>query len=280
MTLIDPATLLSRLGDLPALPQALTDLLTALDREDVALDELAATLSHDQALAAKTLRLANSSFYGLSGRVNSIRDAIGVLGLRSLGTALTAAAVAGRFSRPRCEGFDLAAYWRHSIACGLCARQLARAAGLDANAAFTAGLLHDLGHLVLASHAPDVQAAVYTLRAQRDCEMLQAERELTGTDHAAIGAQVAQRWHFGSDVVLAIRDHHEPPASNGPSLVDLVHVANGFVHALDLAGLPDEMVPDISAESWNRLGLTQAQCEAALSATESELEELCQALGV
>lgn len=280
MKMLDPAVLLNRLGDLPALPQALTDLLRALDREDVALDELAATLSHDQALAAKTLRLANSSFYGLSGRVNSIRDAIGVLGLRSLGTALTAAAIAGRFARPRCEGFDLAVYWRHSIACGLCARQLAQTQGLDANAAFTAGLLHDLGHLVLASQLPDVQAAIYALRAQRDCEMLQAERELTGTDHAVTGAQVAQRWHFGVDVVEAIRHHHAPPPWPRAQLVDLVHVANGFVHALDLSGLQDELVPDLNAESWNRLALTQAQCNAALSATESELEELCQALGV
>lgn len=280
MTLRDHPDLLSRLRDLPALPQALTDLLTALDREDVALDELATTLSHDQALAAKTLRLANSSFYGLSGRVNSIRDAIGVLGLRSLGTALTAAAVAGRFGRPSCKGFDLAAYWRHSIACGLCARQLASTQRLDPNAAFTAGLLHDLGHLVMASHLPDIQATIYALRAQRDCEMLLAEREITGTDHAATGAQVAHRWHFGVDVVDAIRHHHEPPPSPRPRLVDLVHVANGFVHALDLAGQEDELVPDINAECWNRLALTQAQCNDALSATESELDELCQALGV
>lgn len=280
MSLLDPADLLKRLGDLPALPQALTDLLTALDREHVAIDELAATLSHDQALAAKTLRLANSSFYGLSGRVNSIRDAIGVLGLRSLGTALTAAAVAGRFARPQCKGFELAAYWRHSIACGLCTRQLARNLRLDGNAAFTAGLLHDLGHLVLASHLPEAQATVYALRAERDCQLLHAERELLGTDHAVIGALVAQRWHFGSDVVAAIRHHHEPPAAAAPGLVDLVHVANGFVHAVDLAGLSDEMVPDISAESWNRLALTQAQCEAALAATEAELDDLCRALGV
>lgn len=280
MSLLDPADLLKRLGDLPALPQALTDLLTALDREHVAIDELAATLSHDQALAAKTLRLANSSFYGLSGRVNSIRDAIGVLGLRSLGTALTAAAVAGRFARPQCKGFELAAYWRHSIACGLCTRQLARNLRLDGNAAFTAGLLHDLGHLVLASHLPEAQATVYALRAERDCQLLHAERELLGTDHAVIGALVAQRWHFGSDVVAAIRHHHEPPVAAAPGLVDLVHVANGFVHAVDLAGLSDEMVPDISAESWNRLALTQAQCEAALAATEAELDDLCRALGV
>jgi putative nucleotidyltransferase with HDIG domain len=280
MTAHDPAALLGRLRDLPALPQALASLLEALQREDVAIDDLAATLSQDQALAAKTLRLANSSFYGLRGRVNSIRDAIGVLGLRSLSTALTAAAVSGCFAQPRCRGFDLAAYWRHSIACGLCARHLARSLRLDDGTAFTAGLLHDLGRLTLASLAPDWLEPVYDQRRQLDCTMLQAERDVLGTDHAELGAHVARRWHFGNDVVEAIRLHHAPPAGATVSLTDLVHVADVFVHGLDLAGVPDEMVPPLAADAWGRVSLSEAECETVFEQTEAELEELCDALGV
>lgn len=280
MTVADPASVLGRLRDLPVLPQALTELLVALQRDDVAIDQLVDAISHDQALVAKTLRLANSSFYGLSGRVTSIRDAVGVLGLRNLTTALTAVAVSGRFGAPRCPGFVLAAYWRHSVACGLCARHLARALRLDDGAAFTAGLLHDLGRLALASQAPERLAGVYEHRERLDCQMLQAEAETLGTDHTAIGALVAQRWRFGDDVVEAIRNHHAPLPANAPSLTDVVHVSDCLVHALDLAGVPDELVPPLAADVWNRLGLTQAQCDLVLERTEGELDSLCEALGV
>jgi len=90
---------LDRLGDLPALPQVVLDVQDALSRENVSIDEIAARISHDQALAARTLRLANSSFYGVRGRVVSIRSAIGVLGLRSMSTLLTAAAIGGAVQR-------------------------------------------------------------------------------------------------------------------------------------------------------------------------------------
>ncbi len=280
MTATDPAAVLGRLRDLPVLPRALTDLLAAMQRDDVAMEQLVEAISHDQSLVAKTLRLANSSFYGLSGRVHSIRDAIGVLGLRSLTTALTAAAVSGGFASPRCRGFDLAAYWRHSVACGLCARHLARTLKLDDGAAFTAGLLHDLGRLALASQLPERFTDVYDHRQQHDCQMLQAEADVLGVDHAEIGALVAKRWHFGSDIVEAIRHHHAPLPAQAPTLMDLVHVANGLVHALDLAKVADEMVPPLTADAWNRLALTQAQCDTVLERTEAELDELCEALSV
>jgi len=280
MTATDPEVVLGRLRDLPVLPQALTDLLTALQRDDVAMDELVDAISHDQALVAKALRLANSSFYGLSGRVSSIRGAISVLGLRNLSTALTAAAVSGSFAAPRCRGFDLAAYWRHSIACALCARHLARALKLDDGAAFTAGLLHDLGRLALASQSPERLEQVYDYRQQHDCQTLQAEGEVLGTDHMAIGAVVARRWRFGGDVVEAIRHHHAPVPAAAPTLTDLVHVSDGLVHALDLARVPDDMVPPLAADAWNRLALTQPQCDTVLERTEAELDELCEALSV
>ena len=200
---------LGRLRELPPLPQVVLDLQAALAREDVSLDAIADTVSHDQALAAKTLRIANCSFYGVPSRVVSIRQAIGILGLRSVSTLVVAAAVSDRFPRIACAGFDLGRYWRHSVAVALCAREIARQVRVDADAAFTAGLLHDLGRLVIASQLPQSLERVYERRSERDCQMLDAERAELGTDHAQIGAEVGSRWHFGSEIVDAMRLHHE-----------------------------------------------------------------------
>jgi len=271
---------LERMRDLPALPQAVLELQAALGRDDVSFDRLADAISHDQALAAKTLRLANSSFYGLPGRVASIRDAIAVLGLRQVGMALTAAAVSGAFAGVQCPGFDMTAYWRHSVACGICTRLIGDELRLDGGAAFTAGLLHDIGRLALAARAPDALAEALAHRRRDDGLIWQSEREVLGIDHMEIGAKVAERWHFGHDIIDAIRLHHAPPADAGRPVADAVHVANAIVHALDVAGDADDMVPPVSAPVWNRLGLTAEQCARVFEGTEAALNEVCAALGV
>jgi putative nucleotidyltransferase with HDIG domain len=271
---------LERLQELPSLPQVVLDLQAALAREDVSLDDIADTVSHDQALAAKTLRIANCSFYGVPSRVVSIRQAIGILGLRSVSTLLVAAAVSERFPRIVCAGFDLGCYWRHSVAVALCAREIARLVRIDADAAFTAGLLHDLGRLALASQLPQSLEQAYALRSSSDCQMLAAERAELGTDHADIGAEVGTRWHFGAEVVEAMRLHHEPPPARTATLIDVVHAADNIAHALDLGRDPNEIVPPLDPAAWNRVGLTQGQCFAIFENTETELDGLCDALTV
>jgi len=280
MTAASASVQLDKLRELPSLPQVVIDLQSALSREDVSIDAIADTVSLDQALAAKALRVANCSFYGVPGRVVSIRQAIGMLGLRSVSTVLTIAAVSQSIPRPSCPGFDLERYWRHSVAVALCARDMARTLRLDADVAFTAGLLHDLGRLALASQASARLAETLRRRDELDCAMLEAERATLGTDHAALGAQVAVRWHFGPAIVDAIRLHHEPPAAPRVTVTDIVHIADGIAHALDVAGDPNEMVPPLDPTAWNRAGLTEGQMLLILESTEAEVDGLCDALAV
>jgi putative nucleotidyltransferase with HDIG domain len=277
---IDPQALQAAVRELPALPQALSDLLAALQREDVAMEQLALKIACDQALTAKTLRLANCSFYGVAGRVHSIRDAINVLGLRSLSSALTAAALSGSFARPRCDGFDFDAYWRHSTASALCAQSLAHALKIDEAAAFTAALLHDIGRLALASHFPDALSQALRHRAAHDCQLLHAERQVLGTDHAELGALIAEHWRFAPAIVDAIRRHHAPPDDGGVGLLDVVHVADNIAHALDICGEPDELVPPLSLSAWTRLALSPEQYRQIFERTEWQLNDLCEALTV
>jgi putative nucleotidyltransferase with HDIG domain len=269
-----------RLRELPPMPQVVLDLQAALAKEDVSLDAVAQTVSHDQALAAKTLRIANCSFYGVPSRVVSIRQAIGILGLRSVSTLVLAAAVSDRFPNIACPGFDLGRYWRHSVAVALCSREIARRLRLDTDAAFTAGLLHDLGRLVMASQTPQQLERVYIRRDELDVPMLEAERDALGSDHAQLGAEVGLRWRFGSEIVNAMRLHHEPPAASSATIVDIVHVADNVSHALNLAQDPAEIVPELDAAAWNRMGLSQAQWFTVFENTEAELDGLCEALMV
>ncbi len=222
---------LERLRELPSLPQVVLDLQAALAREDVSLDTVAETVSHDQALAAKTLRIANCSFYGVPSRIVSIRQAIGVLGLRSVSTLLVAAAVSDRFPRIVCAGFDLERYWRHSVAVALCAREIARLVRIDTDAAFTAGLLHDLGRLALASQLPESLKRVYARRSERDarCWTLSVSSSgrimpISAARSGHVGTSVA-RLSMLCDCIMNLRSPRRPPSSTSSMspTVSLMH---------------------------------------------------------
>lgn len=280
MTASHGAFELDSLRDLPALPQVVTELHRLVADDGSSLEDIARSLSRDLALSAKALRLANCSFFGVPGRIVTIQAAIAYLGLRSVSTLLTAAAVSNCFPRVKSRHFDVRQYWRHSLGTAIGARELCVHAGLDRDVGFTAGLLHDLGRLALASAAPNRFDEVFERRAAVDGLLVEAERELLGTDHAEIGASVATRWHFAGQVVDAIRLHHGPAPSTGPDVVGIVHVANCMVHALDVAGDPDEIVPPMEAAAWTPLGLEAARCQEVFARVEAEVDELCVALEV
>ena len=278
MTPLSTDELAASVRDLPALPAVVMELIQSIGDANVNAEQLATKISHDQALAAKTLRLANSSFYGLSRRVTSISEATTILGLRTLRSIATAAGLVSGFSDADCRGFHFDAFWRHAIGSALCARSLAQALRLDEDAAFTLGLMHDIGRLVLVSRYAERYAAALEYQREHDCVVSEAERFAFGTDHAVVGAMVVERWHFAPSVVAAIAGHHDPQETTAKSLADVVHVADNMAHALDLSHLEDDMVPPLSVAAWSRLALTESICVQVFRATESQHDAVCQAL--
>lgn len=274
---LDSATLTRQIHALPSLPTVVLDLINQVNQGD-RIDTIADTLSLDQALSAKVLQLANSPFYGLSGRVGSIRDGINVLGLNQLGCLVVAAAVTLQFAQLHGQSLKMDSFWRHNIACAVAARQLAQMQGLDAATAFTAGLLHDVGRLVADSLYPEEMARAVAWASRYDQPHCEAEQHLLGICHAELGARVCEHWHFRDDIVDAIAHHHQPGTGPGTSpshpLRDVVHVADAIAHALDLTGDPDEAIPPINERVWERLALDEQRIVALLGSIEREFQEL------
>jgi len=263
------------LSDLPPLPQATLDALQALRDESLGSEGCSQLIGHDPALAARVLRLANSAFYGVAGRVTTLRDAVHLLGRRTLSSLLTAALLAKQFDVGHNPPLSSADFWRHAIATGYAARELAQALQADTELAFIAGLLHDIGRLALAAHFPaEVSAALIHAR-QADLPMLDVEATCLDTDHLEVGRLVALHWRFPAEVAAAIAGHHAPaPAAGGAaSLADIVHAADAIADA-------HERVPTLDAAAWARLGLSARVLLPVLGATERGVAELSLALGV
>ena len=264
--------IVKQIKDLPTLPAIVMELLNSIDQEDVDISVLASKVSQDQALTAKTLRFANSSLYGTSTKAATIQQAITFLGMQNVRNLITAAAVTGCFPERRCNGFDFKAFWRHSMATAVCAKSLAKHLRTNQDYAFTAGLLHDIGTLVIVTRFPQHYEKAIAYRTEHDCHMLDAEREVLGVDHVEAGHALALHWNFSEIMQHAIAGHHEPEAVADDALASIVHVANAMVHGLDLSGIEDDLVPPISASAWRRLELSEDTCVKVLRETISGYE--------
>ena len=273
MTRVDIAQVVKSVRDLPTLPSIVLDLISSFEREDVDVTTLAEKMSRDQALAAKTLRLANSSFYGLASKVKTVKQAIVVLGFDSARVLAVASSVIETFGDSKCQQIDVAGFWRHSIAAALCAKSLARHARLDQDYAFIAGLLHDIGRLVLASSFPDEYAQVVDDCERNDTTVSEAELRVLGVDHQHTGAMLAEIWKFPPLIQRAIGQHHAPAGADLGDVPGVVHAANALVQALDLGGGAQIAVPRLLDATWESLRLTPAHLQAVCRETEGQFEE-------
>lgn len=279
---LDPAVVAHRVRDLPALPAVLREVLRLMRTEALHADELARQIEHDQALCSRTLRLANSPFYGLPGRVGTVHDALQLLGLRTVAGMMTAASLNAFSTLGRCPGFDFAAFWRHAMAVSLGARAIAQARGGDADQAAVSGLLHDVGQLALATYFPDELAAALDLGRSADLEPAEAERSLLGLDHADVGGMLVRHWGLPAGIVAAVEQHHRPPRTEAlPAaalLIDAVHLADAVAHALNAGGRPDAAVPAVSLDSWNRLDAGRLDSDPLFAHVEQGVQALWRAL--
>lgn len=263
---------------LPSLPSVAVDLLAGIDREDVDIGQLARHISADQAIAARTLKVANSSFYGLQGRIHSIHEAIVVLGFRSVRSlVISTAAFSTLAALSPAGGYESRSFWRHSVGAAVVARHLALLSGRNPESAFTAGLLHDIGVLVLAACFPDFFRAHWGRNAQL-AEGFEREPGGVATLHAEAGSVLAAQWRLPAALVDAIALHHQADAATGQPLTDLTHAADVLAHALELAGIEGEPTPPLSDLVWARLGIEWTDLRRVLGRIEHEFEDTLLAL--
>jgi putative nucleotidyltransferase with HDIG domain len=251
------------ISKLPSLPVVVVELLASIDQEDSNIEILAAKLSQDQALTAKTLRLANSSFYGMAHQVTTVQQSISILGFRTIRSVATTTALIGALPASTASNFDLPKFWGHGMVTALWARELAPSLLVNPDHAYTAGLLHDIGLLVLATQFSAQFAAVTQYQTQHGGTLTEAERIVMGTDHAAVGLALTRHWKFPEALQQAVADHHKTRTAQEGKLVTVVRYANAMANALSEAMETDAKVPDeviatalligLSAEVVNKL---------------------------
>src|SRR3984957_8467847 len=210
---------------IPPFPQVAIRILQLTNNEDVSMRQLSDLISSEPAFSSEVLTIANSALYTSRFPISSVLQAIAMLGIKSLrGVCLTVGVRA--YLGESLNHQSLRAIWRHSLACALVAQQLARAGSMDKHAAYTAGILHDIGRLALAAISPKEYAALLETQCGSAASALQAERDLFGLDHCEAGLRLIADWKLPSDFANIVSDHHSPRQKGDPwNLPGLVNVS-------------------------------------------------------
>jgi HD-like signal output (HDOD) protein len=251
--------ILRSVEDLPPMPQTIMKAREIMNNERSSFKELARVLKTDQAIAAKVLRMANSTYYGKTGKVSSIQHASVVLGLQTLGDLITIAG-ASEILGNQLNGYRLesGALWEHSLGVAQGARSIAKKRSQElAEDAFAAGLIHDMGKLVLDPYIRDRAKLFDAFLHDGRQGFLQAEKEILGFDHAEIASELCKQWGIPQHLTIAIQHHHRPSRSNGDELAYIIHIADAAAIMSGLGTGIDGMLYKMEDGAMDFLGLQE-----------------------
>jgi putative nucleotidyltransferase with HDIG domain len=238
------------LKSLPSLPELYIAIAEAIQSPTASAQRIAEIAAQDAGLSAKLLQLSNSAFFGFSREVFSVEEAVQLLGVTVIQSLAMAVPIFSAFRRERCPEFPLDQIWEHSVQTALLARQIGSEHSLDphmAEQAFCAGILHDLGKIILADGLPEEYSALLREARETNTPLIEVERKHLNATHAEVGAYLLALWGLPIPLVEAVANHHHPRRCGTEELclAGIVHLANVLQHAeshhADMANSPVDM---------------------------------------
>jgi len=257
---------------LPSLPKVVQEVMQILSNDKVDINQLASLIKQDAVIAAKVLKMANSSFYGVTRAVKNIDDAVAILGLAKLRSLVIASGVTGAVANV--PGLDLKRFWIHSLLAASISRDIAKQMELDAEVAYIAGLLHNIGDLLLHLVSPAMSAEVDALCADTCSEQrCLVERDVIGLDHCQIGEELALRWSFPTEISRVLHYYATPLDKNACAIAPVVYIAVQITQGLVRGDDADTISLSLNAEVAQHLKLSADAWQTSIEHYRGLLQE-------
>lgn len=241
--------------------------------------DLVKVISMDPVLTAKVLKLINSSYFGLPNEITNLNRAVILLGINTVkNLALSSAVVGAVQGRKGAEGIDTTEIWRHSLGVAVVAKILAREAGCAKQTLeefFIAGLLHDIGTILVMQYLPDAHREILQKMDAEGLDALEAEDAVLEMSHNRIGELIAEKWRLNANLVASIRDHHRPDrvTDQHRQVVHIVHGADGICQKAGVQFRGDETVGIHSEELWQVVGVSEERALEVTAVLVAEIEK-------
>ncbi|MBI4616228.1 MAG: HDOD domain-containing protein [Planctomycetes bacterium] len=271
--------ILLELENLPSLPSVVIEIMKLIQDPDSSARDFEEHVRKDQVLAGKMLKLVNSSFYSLSRKISTINEAVVVLGFNTLKSLVLATSTRKFLERQLSGyGYDKKGLWKHSISCAGGCKFLGRELGLGdmvSEEIFVAGLLHDIGKLIL---GPMIEENMETFRKKvaEGASALDAEQAATGFDHAAVAGLILKKWKLSEELADVIVHHHAPAAAEvHPRRAAILHVTNFIANRLRLGLGPSYPgPPPIEGSAYQALGVPDDRFRDLLEKMQTAMREM------
>ena len=281
-----PVTLEQLIGksqDLPSLPEIYLRVSEQLEDETSTVQKIGDTVQNDPAITTRVLKMVNSAYYGTPNEVASVSQAVSLLGRERLKHILIGSVLRGVFSVQENPAFSMQVFWQHSIKTAIIARQLATHVSViqEPESMFTAGLLHDIGKLLLINKFPERMLAAEEYAIQKRVDVLSAELSQVGVTHTAVGEALMQHWGLPQLLIDCARSHHEVvhdgPNRDATHLIYLANCLSSYVPPLD-----DQETQNIldDIENWDMGYATLDQIAFACQHADDMVFEVMESLGM
>lgn len=275
---VTASDLIREISGLVTLPDVYLRINRLVEDPDSTTTDIAKAISQDPSFTVRLLRVANSALYAFPSAVDNVPKAVVIIGTAQIRNLALSMSVASSFEGLPNELVSMQNFWRHSLLCALTARYLAKEVRrCDPDALFTAGLLHDIGELVIFNRLPEQakEALLMVLDSQDEIPIYQAERQVIGFDHADVGGELARQWKLPPLLEECIAYHHQiDKAARYPRETALVHIANILALMAEVDTLDPADVSQIDPTAWDIAGLDKDTMEPAVRESQAEVVEV------
>jgi len=269
----------NKLPTLPAVANKVTKLIKDPTCTAIRVSEV---IDKDQSLTTRVLRLVNSAFYALYTEVTNVRHAVALLGFKTISQMVISISVfdifKGSYGRER--EFNREGFWKHSIGCAVISQMIAQRAHYPrVDDCFTAGLLHDVGKVVLDQYLHEEMTKVIQLTQEKEIFFADAEKEVMGLNHADIGGQVMKNWKIPLPIMVAVKHHHQQlnerkgSAFSQDLIVDIVRLSDVICRREKFGCTGDNLIPEMTEELWERLKINRKSLNSVIESCSEEIEK-------
>lgn len=277
---------LNLIKDLPTLPVIALEINRMLANDKISVNLLSQIIEKDQAIVSKLLKLVNSSFFGVRSKVATVQEAVVRLGFNSVRNVVVSVSVFETLTLEDGEGvdFNMEDFWAHSVAVAMTSRYLSEQSGIqDPDDCFVAGLLHDIGLIIIARFFPDILAKMLRQVKEQNVSIYDAEKEIIPIRHNKIGELIARRWQLPPSMCDTLKYHHTPnKGAVNPELLTVVHLGDLIVRRFYITSINparnvvNPILSSISAASEKKLDQLNRTAEVWFPDLKDKIREACE----
>lgn len=262
--------------EVTSLPGVFYQLREALQDADCTYDDFARIVSADVSLSSRLLKIVNSPFYGLPGKIENISHALTIVGITQLNDLAFATMAISKFKGIPESLIDMESFWRHSIACGMLAREIGFLKNeANVESLYLAGLLHDIGSLVVYNKAPNLAMDILAKCRSLEEYLFKTEHKVLGFNHTDVGGGLLKAWRIPDKLVEAAFFHHDPlHAKNYPVEAAIIHAADSVAYEMKLGTSGEPFIPPIEPEAFKIIRLTQDDLKQVKETVSQKFEDV------